>query len=196
MDLQCFLPVYPNFELQQISPDFLSKTIIALLLLISRLERILKKNKQFHTVIGLFLESIFLQFLFPCLISVWKCFVINVLFTTWWLLQASINCEHDSPWCMSFLNQWQVHFPNSAALYLSKPSGLPRWVRKKQYLDLFPTEVSIFAKTKSWEYPHGMPSVLVFESLPESHFTAKRWLLGITDTEIPQGGFQSWNWLM
>lgn len=61
MDLQCFLPVYPNFELQQISPDFLSKTIIALLLLTSRLERILKKNKQFYIVIGMFFESIFLQ---------------------------------------------------------------------------------------------------------------------------------------
>lgn len=47
MDFQCFLPVYPNFELQQISPDFLSKTIIALLLLTSRLERILKKKKSF-----------------------------------------------------------------------------------------------------------------------------------------------------
>lgn len=51
MDFQCFLPVYPNFELQQISPDFLSKTIIALLLLTSRLERTLKKKKEFHTVI-------------------------------------------------------------------------------------------------------------------------------------------------
>lgn len=47
MDFQCFLPVYPNFELQQISPDFLSKTIIALLLLTSRLERILKKKVSY-----------------------------------------------------------------------------------------------------------------------------------------------------
>ena len=68
MDFQCFLPVYPNFELQQISPDFLSKTIIALLLLTSRLERIFKK-KKFHTVIGIFLESIFLQ-LSPLSLSV------------------------------------------------------------------------------------------------------------------------------
>lgn len=197
MDFQCFLPVYPNFELQQISPDFLSTTIIALLLLTSRLERIFKKKKVSYSNWNFFGEHFpSVVSSFPlCLISVWKCFVISVLLT-WCLLQASINCEHDSPWCMSFLIQWQVHFPNSAALYLSKPSGLPRWVRKKQYLDLFPTKVSIFAKTKSWEYPHGMPSVLVFESLPENHFTAKRWLLGINDTEIPQGGFQSWNWLM
>lgn len=67
MDLQCFLPVYPNFELQQISPDFLSKTIIALLLLISRLERILKKNKQFHTVIGLFCRAFSFSSSFPVL---------------------------------------------------------------------------------------------------------------------------------
>lgn len=77
----------------------------------------------------------------------------SVLFTALWLLQASINHEHDSPWCMSFLIQWEVHFPNSVALNISKPSGLPEWVRKKQYLNLFPTEVSIFAKTKSWDYP-------------------------------------------
>lgn len=112
MDFQCFLPVYPNFELQQISPDFLSKTIIALLLLTSRLERIFKKKKVSYSNWNFFGEHFpSVVSSFPlCLISVWKCFVISVLLT-WCLLQASINCEHDSPWCMSFLIQWQVHFP-------------------------------------------------------------------------------------
>lgn len=104
------------------------------------------------------MESPFLQ-LSPLSLSILSHFCLKVLcdhsalFSALWLLQASINHEHYSPWCVFFNSVASAFSQFYGTISLNLQDCQDELGRNRQNLDLFPTKLSIFAKTKSREYP-------------------------------------------